>query len=1218
MGSHRRDAGFFGLVATLVERCTGLSSAAGGDEGAQHQAAAEFVDRAVRFHQFMDRGSADAHAGLRAVRDRLVVAGRSDKAAVLEVLAERFTGRGLDAPATVGAAGGGPGDGRYVGHGTEGRICVGDEGGLDGRRHAVVQLLLGLAYAPGRDEAAPDAEYEPTPERLAERRRRARNVVAARLVAEGQARRQAEEGLLKDLLDKAREAAEADEEDWWSDGTLSPMDLSSSSGDEADGDRGASRGGGRGMDELLPKFRSEGVARDSDGEEDGAGVEDLRRARVLAEAPTALREARAPPGPEAWDAVVDSLGHAGVPNVGGAAGLHEAWGRALDGVVSGEDLARVARCGGLGVASNPNVVLPLLLSIEPEPEEETAGWARGALVLPEAAVVHEILLVLRGIPSHGVWAADLSFDPGVRVASLSAQSLRRAVAPFAEGLKRLEIVRAFVREHRGAGGLHRIHGDVSRSRFGIVSGSNLDSPLPWSRHTRQSPVFQAAGACIGAWLDANDAFCASLEAELFFHTPPGDALGSPRGREGETHTLLTLSKRMHVRLAELRVLGSVLDQVARAEHRIFVDDRMVPSWPATRASMLLTGLHSALKEALARGDREATRLLSRVLRCAGRPYVEQLGTWLGRGDLPTGSSDLFVLQPDAGRNDGGDRVAWLEGVLFAGDAAVPSFLTPCVELVIVAGKSVNILRSVVDGVEEALGPLERLGLNILDIFWRGLRNLEAQAGSLEGGVTESEDVSSAAAHSPVSADAGEPSSDLDVDGAMGMAEALDPAFKEMQPWMASLLDIGRSETEASDEAWRLQGIASHAASFVTTPIDVIFTRVLLDPIRVACDASVSRLRAHLLGPGRLIEHLTLLRAFVLMGAGDTWFEFGVSLFDKLRAGREAATRGDDADVDQRWKDPHALTSLFVDLARRGASASLGDFSGPASSEAPRGGLDALQIEIDKDPGEQDLQAELDAELHVVESGSRGTSSMFDKGIRVTDSIRFSYAVPWPAHLVVNDASMAKYTRVARFLIQLKHCKHVLERIRTDSDPNTKGRGRGGLSRGVLLLQSRLLTFTNAVHEHMMSGVLGAPWVELLDGLTGDGTHIFRAQALHDAYLEQILRHCLLGPDRVSVLVAGRIQRILAVALELESLCWASNALGPLRFDHGLRKLEADFDESNSFLLRVVTGKVRANPESVFAELLMRIDFNGFYGKARDDARHATASTITHATAQGSI
>jgi len=927
-------------------------------------------------------------------------------------------------------------------------------------------------------------------------------------------------------------------------------------------------------------------------------VEDLRRMKVSAMPP---RSPRPEGGPEAWDKMAREAGGegggcsgSGTPRVG----LLQPWGQALEGVVSAEDLLDVSRAG-LGVASNPNVILPLVLSLEEEPEEETAEWSRGAVVLPETAVVHETLLALRGVPSHGVWSADCTFDPGVRIASLSALSLRRAVAPFAEGLKRLEVVRAFARENRGAGGLSRLHGDD------IKGQKSVDRVSPWSQHARQSPVFQAAGACLGEWLNAHDAFCAAIEAELFFQRGPV---------EDKTHTLLVLSKKMHTRMAELSVLGSVLEQRARAEHRILADEKMLPSWPATRASMLLSGLHSALVEASNRGDRVAVQVLSRLMRCAGRPYIEQLAMWLGRGDLPTGSSDLFVLQSDTGRIDAGDRVAWLEGVTFVGDAAVPSFLAPCVDLVVVAGKSVNILRSVLDGVEEALEPLERLGVGISEEYDRGLRELEAQAGDQTTSTMTTVTTMSSGDVDPTAASGG------DMEGVTGVAEALDPAFKEMQPWMSGLLDLGggsvhKSEA-SSEEVWRLQGAYPHlTGTFVPTPIDVLLSRVLLAPIRAACDASVSRLRAHLLGPSRLVEHLTLLRAFVLMGAGDTWYEFGANLFERLRVGRQAAASGGDAiDVDQRWKDPHALTSLFQDVARHGASAGLGEIpvsKGAVSShalETLRGGLDALQIEID-DESTRDLEADLGAELEVEEKGGHRAISKFDRGIRVTDSLSFSYSVPWPVNLVINAGSMAKYTRVARFLIQLKHCKHVLERIRLEGPGNERSRGNSASSRGVLVLQSRLLTFVNAVHEHMMSGVLGAPWTELVDGLTGPGTHVFRAQSLHDTYLKQVLGHCLLGPDRISVLVAGRIQRILAVVLELESLCWTAESLGPVRFDHGLRALAATFDESNSFLLRVVAGKVRANPESVFAGLLTRIDYNGFYSR-KEDAKPAARATAT--------
>lgn len=141
-------------------------------------------------------------------------------------------------------------------------------------------------------------------------------------------------------------------------------------------------------------------------------------------------------------------------------------------------------------------------------------------------------------------------------------------------------------------------------------------------------------------------------------------------------------------------------------------------------------------------------------------------------------------------------------------------------------------------------------------------------------------------------------------------------------------------------------------------------------------------------------------------------------------------------------------------------------------------------------------------------------------------------------------------------------------------------------------------FVNTLHQYVMDQVLYSSWLELSEGMASAGS-LDEVIAYHDAYLVSIQRQCLVAPDKLWALIAGRVKAILGLALEYYSiqrtLCdgvAAPNTTARCQSD--LERVERQFYECMVFLLRVLSFNLNVGHFPHFSDLVTRINYNHYY------------------------
>jgi gamma-tubulin complex component 5 len=136
----------------------------------------------------------------------------------------------------------------------------------------------------------------------------------------------------------------------------------------------------------------------------------------------------------------------------------------------------------------------------------------------------------------------------------------------------------------------------------------------------------------------------------------------------------------------------------------------------------------------------------------------------------------------------------------------------------------------------------------------------------------------------------------------------------------------------------------------------------------------------------------------------------------------------------------------------------------------------------------------------------------------------------------------------------------------------KGVGDAALHKSRLLLQQKLMHFVNTLHQYIMDRVLYSAWVDLCESMSSAGS-LDGVIACHDAYLISIQRQCLVAPDKLWTLIAGRVKTILGLALNYYSIqrvlfdgVGAPAVIARCQLE--IERVEKQFDECMVFLMRV--------------------------------------------------
>ncbi|KAL3617819.1 hypothetical protein CASFOL_038140 [Castilleja foliolosa] len=323
----------------------------------------------------------------------------------------------------------------------------------------------------------------------------------------------------------------------------------------------------------------------------------------------------------------------------------------------------------------------------------------------------------------------------------------------------------------------------------------------------------------------------------------------------------------------------------------------------------------------------------------------------------------------------------------------------------------------------------------------------------------------------------------------------------------------------------------------------------------------------LLHDWRLLDELGVLRGIYLLGSGDLLQHFLSVVFNKLDKG-------------ESLDDDFELNTILQESIRNSADNVL--------LNTP----DSLVVSITKNVGfTEDEQNSSSVSVSTPRKG-RGQNS----GMDILDSLKFTYKVSWPLELIANLEAMKKYNQVMSFLLKVKRAKFVLDKVRRWM---WKDRGTATTKhKRHYLLEQKLLHFVDAFHQYVMDRVYHNAWRELCEGVAAAGT-LDEVIEVHEAYLLSIQRQCFVVPDKLWGLIASRINSILGLALDFYSVqqtLSSGRAISAVeaRCVKEMERIEKQFDDCMSFLLRILSVKLNVGQFPHLAALVTRINYNSFY------------------------
>ncbi|KAL6548858.1 hypothetical protein OROHE_008703 [Orobanche hederae] len=354
----------------------------------------------------------------------------------------------------------------------------------------------------------------------------------------------------------------------------------------------------------------------------------------------------------------------------------------------------------------------------------------------------------------------------------------------------------------------------------------------------------------------------------------------------------------------------------------------------------------------------------------------------------------------------------------------------------------------------------------------------------------------------------------------------------------------------------------------STPLPAaILQECLILYIKKQADYIGKTMLSKLLHDWRLLDELAVLRAIYLLGSGDLLHHFLLVIFNKLDKG-------------ESLDDDFELNTILQESIRNSADDVL--------LNTP----DSLVVSVTRNVGFSEDELNGPSIFVATPRKGRGQSS----GMDVLDSLKFTFKVSWPLELIANLEAMKKYNQVMSFLLKVKRAKFVLDKVRRWM---WKDRGNATTKhKRHWLLEQKLLHFVDAFHQYVMDRVYHNAWRELCEDVVSAGT-LDEVIEVHEAYLLSIQRQCFVVPDKLWGLIASRINSILGLALDFYSVQQTLSSTGAIsaieaRCVKEMERIEKQFDDCISFLLRILSVKLNVGQFPHLADLVTRINYNFFY------------------------
>jgi len=338
------------------------------------------------------------------------------------------------------------------------------------------------------------------------------------------------------------------------------------------------------------------------------------------------------------------------------------------------------------------------------------------------------------------------------------------------------------------------------------------------------------------------------------------------------------------------------------------------------------------------------------------------------------------------------------------------------------------------------------------------------------------------------------------------------------------------------------------------PLTLILQNSVLIPLRSQARLVDSALMSQFLVGEKLVLHLAALRRYLLLADG----EFGRQLVVSL------------CQLDRQPDSPKAKS-----LHHPFSPAALNRVLETALAGSVCGANDPFAANI---------------AFLLEPAGSAGRT-------RGLPGLSLTYRAQWPVNIVLTPEAVSKYSAILDFMLELRLAMVSLERDWANENLVLRGEKKtaNSILHRVNLMRHEMINFLSNLHAYISCQVLEITWLEFQENLANKVTCLDNLIEVHEKFISKAVFRCLLNPKAAPVMklltdIFSAIAQFSSLAeVRLTSDC---SAAGWERIEQQYRV----FQQYSRYFFSVVTKLSARGYQPHLQDLLLRLNFNGFYNK----------------------
>eukprot|EP00026_Physarum_polycephalum_P003751 Phypoly_transcript_03765.p1 GENE.Phypoly_transcript_03765~~Phypoly_transcript_03765.p1 ORF type:complete len:761 (+),score=166.25 Phypoly_transcript_03765:174-2285(+) len=672
------------------------------------------------------------------------------------------------------------------------------------------------------------------------------------------------------------------------------------------------------------------------------------------------------------------------------------------------------------------------------------------------------------------------------------------------------------------------------------------------------------------------------------------------------------------------------------------------------------------------GDAQGMGIILHLLVKTARPYFDALGAWLEEGKLPHNSEHWFMVTknrkpaeneefaensgPDSAGEDLSENSAGAKNGKVAGNTSrtwedgftlrherIPSFLQSVANQILVAGKSIVLLREIFANFSRNHEKtLEQQKINVyvigpapVSLFEQFLQEVLEYFPQRTDTAQKREPAQPAKFVARIKLDL-----EMDLSEPPVSFFGSTPAYlgQEISPFLPhpDFLHGDPDQPPEHPEITRLfspKGLPNLPKnfngnfhkfsplpenSFTLQPISVIMRKGVVERIVERYHAGSQKLIHHLHEICLLRQNLVNLRAFFLMEAGFAFHQFTLSLFEKVDRGEVLGIYELNSILQYSLICAGSRESyypyrhlLYLELPEITPSTHP---NGKSSGQATKSGK--LQPNAPKSAKNMGSQHQ---NVHSTTDAGKNDRNVLDFEPYTLPSLSAVYQVPSPLDIIITPATLARYSAIFSFLLAVKRCKCAVEstiQVGQKTTPSPLSTPSSTHSyppslHSLHLLRAKLMHFVNNLQHYLFDRVLQTGWDEFMQGVA-DATDLDDLVQKHATYVNRIFSQCLLGVKASPVLSV--IKRILDMTLRFsrnflqyenycevsvaDSLKSSTNSLNTSAvLDSVLQEfstIDTAVSQQVSLLVSILQDIVAQKNLPHLMDLLLRLNYNQYY------------------------